>query len=348
LCKLYNKKLVLNDPDYIKTYHIHNTNIRNYTANDRINPPYEIIIPKSSLPYSIHDNSLFKLKYNHHHSNIKLFEYITKKLTNNEPFVIPRVSTIETCYAVYPIDTSSVKFFNSNIYTMKNNAGIKLTSIQSIAKYSTMYLEAFKSCELYGAWSPYDSVYRSIKSAHELLDEQFKDKDTFYPEAYDIYNYIYSTPWTFALSGKKILIVSNFYKSIEEKISIRKEIYGVDLFPECEILTICPPQTQGTNPSLEFDIELAKFTEKLDLLDYDIALVSCGGYGSLVCAHIFKSGKSAIYIGGCLQMYWGILGNRWFKDRPDVIRLFMNKHWSRAKESEKPSNYKNIENSCYW
>jgi hypothetical protein len=47
-------------------------------------------------------------------------------------------------------------------------------------------------------------------------------------------------------------------------------------------------------------------------------------------------------------MYWGILGARWFKDRPDIIRLFLNKSWTRPKESEKPANYKGIENGCYW
>jgi hypothetical protein len=47
-------------------------------------------------------------------------------------------------------------------------------------------------------------------------------------------------------------------------------------------------------------------------------------------------------------MYWGILGNRWFKNRPDIIRLFLNKHWTTAKDSEKPRDYQKIEGSCYW
>ena len=109
----------------------------------------------------------------------------------------------------------------------------------------------------------------------------------------------------------------------------------MDLFPNCEIITIKPPQTQGNEPSEEFNIEFEKFTIELDKIkdEYDIALVSCGGYGSLVCAHIYKSGKSAIYVGGVLQMYWGILGNRWFKDRPDIIRLFLNKYWTKTLNS---------------
>ena len=46
--------------------------------------------------------------------------------------------------------------------------------------------------------------------------------------------------------------------------------------------------------------------------DFDIALVSCGGFGMLVSDFIFTTlNKSAIYVGGSLQLYFGIIGNRW-------------------------------------
>jgi hypothetical protein len=95
---------------------------------------------------------------------------------------------------------------------------------------------------------------------------------------------------------------------------------------------------------------LNEFTKELDKIkdDYDVALVSCGGYGNLVCNHIYNSGKSAIYVGGTLQMYFGILGSRWLRERSDILRMFLNEHWSRPKESEKPPGHQAIEKSCYW
>jgi hypothetical protein len=354
---------VLNDPEYIKSYHFHNTNIRNYSSNDRVLPPYEIIIPKTSyleIKNTQNNHILYNEKYNHKKSNTKLYEYISKKIEKNQNFVIPRFSHIETQHATFTMMLSLPQYKNESMKileyletskpTMKNNAGIKLTSMESVLKYSQLYLEVFDLCDLYCEWAPFDNVYRTIATSHQLLDQIYKDKDTVYAEVLDIYHYIYSTPWTTALKGKRLLMVSNFAESIESKIHNRKEIYGIDLFPDCEIITIRPPQTQGAEYSEEFDIELKKFTERLDEIKdkYDIALVSCGGYGSLVCSHIYKSGKSAMYIGGVLQMYWGILGTRWFENRPDIIRLFLNKHWSRAKDNEKPKNYKNIEGSCYW
>jgi hypothetical protein len=43
------------------------------------------------------------------------------------------------------------------------------------------------------------------------------------------------------MRGKRILVISAFAESIAEKIPIREKIYGVDLFPECTITTIRPP-----------------------------------------------------------------------------------------------------------
>jgi len=356
---------VINDPEYIKTFHIHTSNIRGYTSDDRVQKPYEILTPKSSFElsqeyYQFDINIIFNKKYHHKYGNLKLYNYITGKINENKNFVIPRGSTVETQCAIFALlllvptykeqYSQITEILESIKPTMKNNAGIKVSNIESMKKYSKMYLNAFENCELYGGWAPFDAVYNSVGNTYVLLNEIFKHKDMFYSEALDIFHFIYSVPWTHALKNKRLLFVSQFKDSIDKKIDIRKNIYGVDLFPGCEILTIKPPQTQAGEESEEFDIEFDKFAKELDKIknDYDIALVSCGGYGSLVCSHIFNSGKSAIYVGGVLQMYWGILGARWFNDRPDIIRLFLNGHWSKPLESEKPANFSNVEKGCYW
>ena len=111
-----------------------------------------------------------------------------------------------------------------------------------------------------------------------------------------------------------------------------------------------PPQTQGVEESRDFEVELTEFCARLDAIKdtYDVALVSCGGYGNLVCDHIYQSGRSAVYVGGVLQMYFGILGSRWLKNCPDIVRMYLNEHWKRPKNSEKPKNYKGVEGACYW
>ena len=59
-------------------------------------------------------------------------------------------------------------------------------------------------------------------------------------------------------------------------------------------------------------------------------------------------GKSAIYVGGVLQMYFGIYGMRWMRERKDIMNLFMNQYWSRPMESERPEGYEKVEKSAYW
>jgi hypothetical protein len=81
---------------------------------------------------------------------------------------------------------------------------------------------------------------------------------------------------------------------------------------------------------------------------FDVALCSCGGYANPVCYYLYTIGKSAIYVGGVLQMYFGIYGNRWMKERPEIMKLYMNSHWKRPSSSETPLGASSIENKCYW
>jgi hypothetical protein len=122
------------------------------------------------------------------------------------------------------------------------------------------------------------------------------------------------------------------------------------LFPECEFVFLKPPQTQADEDAREFDVELSDFKLQIDNIvdDFDVALLSCGGYANPIASYIFSQKKSAIYVGGVLQMYFGILGNRWILQRPDIVTLFVNSHWKRPKESERPKNSHKVENGCYW
>ena len=59
-------------------------------------------------------------------------------------------------------------------------------------------------------------------------------------------------------------------------------------------------------------------------------------------------GKSAIYVGGVLQMYFGVYGSRWERERPLMMKLFKNEHWVRPTSDERPQGFENVEGSCYW
>ena len=314
--------------------------------------PYKVDLFTLKINKSINNGKKFNLE----NDNSILINYISDKLKKKEKFIIPRIAGVEN-NLIYILKTKGI---NSTTYnwikntakTMKNNAGIKFTSENSLKAYATNYIKAFKNSELYTNWHPIGQVYRWISESSQFIEERFKNKKTIWALTYDIYHTIYGTPWTHCLKGKRILIISAFSESYKKKYDegILHKIYNVDLFPECKLLFIKPPQTQGENISEDWEIELDIFNKKIERIkdNFDIALVSAGGYGNIICSNLYDLNKSAIYVGGVLQMYFGVYGGRWLRERPDILKLFLNKYWTRPLELEKPSNFKNIEKSCYW
>ena len=348
-----------NEPYFIKTYHFHKSEFRTYNQDTkRVCKPWLRLQPVVHKHISnwVKPNDNW-WRFNIGEENNQLKDYLLDKINNNKKFILPRIAGIENnfaelgiCLIQNQIDEQQLNYIQKGMFTMKNNAGIKLSSTHSIVKYAHMYLEAFNLCDAYFEWEPWGDVYRYIVSSHNFINMNFNNKRQFWAFTLDIFHNIFNNPWTQALKGKRLLIISPFVDSMREKLEILPKIYGVDLFPECQFTFIKPPQTQGECESEEFDIEVEKFMNKVKAIkdDFDIALCSCGGYGNLVCAEIYKLGKSAIYVGGVLQMFFGIYGNRWLKERPDVLRLFMNEHWTRPKQEECPEGHKKVEGGCYW
>ena len=339
-----------NEPELIKCYHYHLSNIRTYTDKDVVPKPYMGI-------YAIikeNKGDFFPHSYNIKNENEIFGNYIKEKIKNNNYFIIPRLAGIENNLAHEAVLYSKKEITDKNVLLskiriMKNNAGIYISNINSIINYSQLYLEAFEKCELYCDWSIYSNVAQYSKRSFPFMYKNFKKKRVD-SNTLSIFNSIHFKPWTLQLRGLRILIISAFIESIKEKIDYREKIYGIDLFPECSFVFLKPPQTNGSNPSRDFSLELKDFCEKIKKMkdSFDIALCSCGGYGNLVCSYIYDLKKSSIYVGGALQMYFGIYGGRWIKENPDIMKLYLNKYWSRPKNNEKPNNYEKIENSCYW
>ena len=358
---------IYNDPLWIPIYHYHTDQNREYTQADRVPDPYGLYIPArtnsgntpGSLGVDIQQvlkstNNLDHLHFSN--DNTKFGKYIQDKNDKNEHYIIPRIAGEENNFAFFTrmMETGQIPKNDQNdqllrYHILKNNAGVNMTSFESAKKYSDLYFKSFEHCEMYSVWEPWGAVYRAIQHSHDYVTTTFQ-KEKIWAFTFDIYHFLHNS-WTQALRGKRLLIISPFEDSMKKKINNRKKIYGVDLFPECEFVFIKPPQTQGTQESREFDVELEDFYKRLDEVkdDFDVALCSCGGYGNLVCDYIYSEmNKSAIYVGGVLQMYFGIYGSRWIRERQDIMRIHLNEHWSRPTNDEKPKDFQKVEGSCYW
>ena len=125
---------------------------------------------------------------------------------------------------------NGISIMKNGFSVMKANAGISLENVEDICLYSKKYLDAFHKCERYFSWAPWGEVVKCIPRSFDFIITNFTGPK-FDAITLDIFNHIYREPWTLALKGKRILIISSFIESIKEKISIRDKIYGIDLFP---------------------------------------------------------------------------------------------------------------------
>jgi len=154
------------------------------------------------------------------------------------------------------------------------------------------------------------------------------------------------------IKNKRILVISSHKKSIEHQLPFLDKIFEpYSIFENNTFIILKPPQTYcGNHNNTDWSVHFNKFCKELDEVkdDFDIALVAAGGYGALICDYIFTNfNKSSIYIGGALQLYFGIMGNRWreyFK-----FDTFPNSYWlDHPLPQDTPTNTKIVEDSCYW
>ena len=121
--------------------------------------------------------------------------------------------------------------------------------------------------------------------------------------------------------GKKILIISPLSKSLLYQKKNLSKIHKNYQFPDFELLVYNSPITynnfEDNNDTLNINSKNwneACHNMSIDIskIDFDIALLSCGSYSMYLGSFIKNNlGKKAIYIGGGLNVYFGIYGGRY-------------------------------------
>lgn len=358
---------LINDPTKVMSYHFH-TNATNHNSQTPVPSPWAFVCPVGIDPTLCAPSFGIRMANMNAQDlwwsdNQLLYEYIERRLAQKRAFVVPRVAGIENNVAVmfandvrnmaaYPPD-----YLASLQRAMKSNAGVWLPDPRNVQKYAQEYVRAFANCEMYAGWESQGNVFSDIaKSQTELRTALGAERKMFWACALDIFHYIYSNPWTRALQGKRLLIISAFAETMAKQVAqgnLSKIYDGVELFPSCQFQFVKPPMGLADSKVDEYAVEMTKFYKRLDKYkrSYDVALVSCGGIGNAVCNYLFEAHKkSAIYVGGVLPMYFGILGRRWEDERPDVVKMFAegNPAWTRPATHERPSGFSTIEGGAYW
>ena len=92
------------------------------------------------------------------------------------------------------------------------------------------------------------------------------------------------------------------------------------------------------------------FVDSVKDLDFDIVLLGCGGYGVPLCDFIkTKLNKSAIYVGGGLQLLFGVMGQRW--ENTEMWKKIISENncsFIKPSGNEIIKHKEIVEGGCYW
>jgi len=150
------------------------------------------------------------------------------------------------------------------------------------------------------------------------------------------------------IKNKKVLVISSFDGLIQSQYN-SGNVYKVHAnFPNLNGLSVVkfPYCFFNNGPHQNYFETMDAVFEEVKKKDFDIALVSCGSYGHMMCHKIHQElNKDAIYVGGSITVLFGILATR----EKNHCDLKINEYWvTEIPEEYKPPNYKMIENGCYW
>ena len=263
---------------------------------------------------------------------------IGSAIRQSRPFLVSRLGWFETYSIGYWESKGTLN--DSLRERMWNNPGIFPATDQGFQTFHMTYTEAMKDVDILGLMKcPYEKVVVTSHAPQASLCELG-----------DLEPYYHPVPWSKYLTGLRVLVVHPFARSIEFQYrNERKRLFlDPDVLPEFELLTIVPPQTLSGNTDgySSWSDALAALLDKISAQKFDIAIIGCGAYGLPAGAFVKKLGKVAIHLGGATQMLFGVFGSRW--EAMPFSSIFINSNWKRPEESERPSNWENVESGCYW
>ena len=277
-------------------------------------------------------------------SNKKIIELLEK----NEPFLISRLGIgAETYLTCQYLSGSRINLNYLN--ALNNNAGIYNVN-KTLRNYLDLYSECIKNSDYLACFTS------SIINEQNFLINKYNLNILHSRAIEPFYSCLENEkPWSQYLVNKKVLVISPFVESFKKQLNNNFQIFkdpNKKIFlDDQEFIFYKSYQTSAGN-HLHNDWFETYNLMKNDItnIDFDIALVSCGGYGLPLCNYIKTTmNKSAMYIGGGLQLLFGVMGKRWESNQMwnNIIRE-NDTNFIKPSGDEIMKNNNNIEGGCYW
>ncbi len=271
-------------------------------------------------------------------------DYLSERIKTQEPLMASRFGNTELNVMNWYYDTILSKK-NSKSQAMLNEWWENLYNLCGFFPRDERYqkdfvdtiFESAMECDLLGEWNrPMEDYYL-----------KYHMQDTEITKLAYLEPWHSSKPWTWALEGKRVLVIHPFAETIKKQYSRRNLIFPDGLLPEFDLQVLKAVQTLGDNADPRFSnwFEALEYMYQEALrIDFDVAIIGCGAYGMPLAAKLKKAGKKAIHLGGVTQCLFGIKGKRWLNN-PNIP---MNEYWVFPSEDETPAGASKVEGGCYW
>lgn len=270
-------------------------------------------------------------------------EIIAESINSNSSFFIGRLGSVELeaiCHYKY----FEKRYKNTDLPYQKNvvtslimNAGFFPNEDKLVDQFVELYISGLSKIDL--IWSMWHSRFEDMLYTEYCREVSITD--------YEASNFPIEleNSWIKSLKGKKVLVIHPFEESIRINYQNKEKLFSKkDAIPDFELITLKAVQSiAGTKTGFNtwFDA-LMYMQQKIETIDFDVALIGAGGYGFPLGAYIKSIGKKAIHVGGALQLFFGIKG-KFF----DSLNIY-NEYWTYPLESERPESYKKVESGRYW
>lgn len=169
------------------------------------------------------------------------------------------------------------------------------------------------------------------------------------------------SPWTQYLAGKKVLIVSSHSNSIKYQWDKMDLVWGEqkDKIVPFELVDAIrtpyhPDLDDRQYPNCSNYMEMIERTKQIiDQYDYDVLLTGISNQSIFYAQHARDRGKVGIQTGGTIQLFFGLVGNRWLQTPmySNWIQMF-NNNWIWPMQIDEPQRKQLISgletSRAYW
>jgi hypothetical protein len=266
-------------------------------------------------------------------------------LESGQPQAIGKLGSVELSaikkYLRFLNDKNADKLTKDNRFELYNNAGVYPDDYSTYSDYCNyMIKDVLPEITQMGVWFNLEEA-KIVKT--------YAPKARYIPiGALETYHF-QKNRWTQYLKDKKVLVIHPFKHSLEAQFENSANLWNEDdILPSFSLKIIQPPFAPSLiepNNASWFE-SLSSLKEQMSNTDFDIALIGAGAYSLPLAVHAKKLGKHGIHLGGALQIYFGIFGNRW--ENNPIINALKNEFWIKPLPEDTPKNNSKIENGCYW